>query len=184
MRTYLLALILICFSMQSNAQKANKLIMRSGSIRFISDATLERIEAKSSKLNGLLILSDKTFAFTVENTSFNGFNGSLQQEHFNENYLESERFPRCNFTGKIVENVNFYVDGKYEVRAKGKLIIHGVEKDRIIKVSIEVKNGKINVNSKFNVLLEEHGIFIPTIVNQKISEEVQIIVQANFEHYE
>lgn len=170
--------------MHANAQKANKLIMRNGNIRFLSDANLERIEAKSSKLNGLLMLADKTFAFTVENTSFNGFNGSLQKEHFNENYLESERFPRCNFTGKIVENINFSVDGKYEVRAKGKLTIHGVEKDRILKVSIDVKNGKVNVYSKFNVLLEEHGIFIPTIVNQKISEEIQIVVQANFDHYE
>lgn len=184
MKSAILVFVFVCLAMHVDAQKANKIIMRNGNIRFISDATLERIEAKSSKLNGLLILSDKTFAFTVENTSFNGFNGSLQQEHFNENYLESERYPRCNFTGKIVENINFNIDGKYDVRAKGKLSIHGIEKDRIIKATLEIKNGKINVYAKFNVLLEEHGIFIPTIVNQKIAEEIQVVVQANFDHYE
>lgn len=158
--------------------------MNKGTIEFISDASLEKIEAKSNKLQGILITTEKIFAFSVDNSSFNGFNGSLQKEHFNENYLESDIYPRCTFTGKIVEFVDFNKDGKIEIRAKGKLNIHGIEKERIIKVSIEVKNGKIYINSKFNVLLEDHGIRIPTIVNQKIAEEIQVSVQAVFDKYE
>ena len=167
-----------------HAQSANKLVLEKGSITFLSNAPLERIEAKSTKLKGLILTSEKTFAFTVDNSSFEGFNGSLQQEHFNENYLESERYPKSYFVGKIVESIDFYKDGKYEVRAKGKLTIHGIEKEKIIKVSLEIKNGRIVANAKFNVLLKEYGIYVPSIVNQKIAEEIQVSAQTIFDKYE
>ena len=167
-----------------NAQQVNKLLLNSGTVSFLSDAPLEQIKASSNKLKGLLVLADKTFAFTIDINSFNGFNGSIQREHFNENYLESDKFPRASFTGKIVEDIDFKKDGIYELRAKGKLTIHGIEKIRTVKITIETKNGRINVRSKFLVLLEEHGINIPSIVNQKIAEEIQVDVNAQFNSYE
>lgn len=168
----------------SYAQKGNKLILNKGNIEFRSEAPLELIQANSNNLQGILIPSERIFAFSIDNNSFNGFNGSLQKEHFNENYLESDKYPRCTYSGKIVELIDFTKDGKSEIRAKGKLTIHGIERERIIKVNIEVKNDKIYVSSKFQVLLEDYGIRIPTIVNQKIAEEIQVSVQAVFDKYE
>ncbi len=165
----------LCFS-----QSSNKLLLQNGNVKFISDAPLETIQASSTKLKGLLLTNERTFAFTVDINSFNGFNGSIQREHFNENYMESDIFPRASFSGKIVEDVNFMKDGTYELRAKGKLNIHGVEKERTIKIQMETKNGRINVNAKFNVLLEDHSISIPSIVNQKIAEEIKVEVKAQF----
>ncbi len=184
MKAYFLFFYFLFFSLTSNSQQVNKLLLNSGSVSFVSDAPLEKIKASSNKLRGLLLLTDRTFAFSIDVNSFNGFNGSIQQEHFNENYMESEKFPRASFTGKIVEDVDIKKDGIYELRAKGKLTIHGIEKIRTIKIIIETKNGRIGVNSKFLVLLEEHGITIPSIVNQKIAEEIQVEVNAQFNSYE
>lgn len=175
----LLHVVLFCHS-----QQVNKLLLNTGSIHFLSDAPLEQIEANSTKLKGLLLMHDRSFAFTVDINTFNGFNGSIQREHFNENYMETDKFPKASFVGKIVEDVDFKKDGKYELRAKGKLNIHGIEKERIIKVLFEVKNGRINVAASFIVKLDDHGISIPNIVNQKIAEEIKVEVFAQFNKYE
>ncbi len=179
MRKVLLFILLLTFS-NSFSQSSNKLLLNNGSVKFISNAALETIQANSNKLKGLLLTNERTFAFTVDVNTFNGFNGSIQREHFNENYMESDTYPRASFSGKIVEDINFLKDGMYELRAKGKLTIHGVEKERTIKIQMETKNGRINVNAKFNVLLEDHNISIPSVVNQKIAEEVAVEVKAQF----
>lgn len=165
----------------SLSQAVNKWLLKQGTISFKSEAPLELIQAKSSELKGLIIIADNSYAFTVNNSSFKGFNSSLQEEHFNENYMESNKFPRSTFKGKIVDPVDFSKDGKYEVRAKGKLQIHGIEKDRIIKSVIEVKGNTMTVVSKFSVLLEDYDITIPKVVHQKIAEEINIEVNAVFE---
>ena len=178
--TFIFLYIFLLISLNSNAQSSNKLLLNGGTVKFFSDAPLEKIQASSTKLKGLLLTNERTFAFTVDVNTFNGFNGSIQREHFNENYMESDTYPRASFSGKIVEDINFLKDGMYELRAKGKLIIHGIEKERTIKIQMETKNGRINVSSKFNVLLEDHNISIPSIVNQKIAEEVFVEVKAQF----
>ena len=148
---------------------------------FKSDAPLEIIEAKSTKLKGAINADKRTFAFTVPIKSFLGFNSPLQQEHFNENYLESLEFQNATFTGKIIEKIDFSKDGKYTVRAKGKLLIHGVSQERIIKSILEIKEGKIFVKSSFTVLLDEHKIRVPKIVYQKIAKEILVNVDVVFE---
>lgn len=149
-----------------------------GSIHFKSDAPLELIEAHSTKLKGLIRTDDQTFAFSVANESFEGFNSALQREHFNENYMESARYPNCTFTGKIIEPVDFTKDGSYSVRAKGKLSVHGVEVERIIKSTLTIKGGVLQVQSSFVVSLQEHNITIPKVVYQKIAEEINVQVLA------
>lgn len=165
----------------SIAQVINKYMLKQGSIVFKSEAPLELIQAKSTELKGLILTNDLSYAFTVNNSSFKGFNSSLQEEHFNENYMESTKFPRSSFKGKIVDPIDLSKDGKYEVRAKGKLQIHGIEKDRIIKSIIEVKGNLLIITSKFVVLLEDYDITIPKVVHQKIAEEINVEVKAVFE---
>ncbi|MER2999374.1 YceI family protein [Pontibacter populi] len=147
-------------------------------IHFKSEAPLELIEAGSTKLKGLIRTEDQTFAFSVANTSFEGFNSALQREHFNENYMESTRFPNCTFSGKIIEPIDFTKDGLYTVRAKGKLAVHGVDVERIIKATLTIKGNTVSVQSEFIVPLQDHNITIPKIVNQKIAEEINVTIDA------
>ncbi|NDK56637.1 YceI family protein [Pontibacter sp. BT213] len=152
--------------------------IKEGRIHFKSEAPLELIEASSAKLKGLIKTDDQTFAFSVANESFEGFNSALQREHFNENYMESTRYPNCTFAGKIIEPVDFSKDGTYTVRAKGKLAVHGVEVERIIKSALTIKGGIITIQSEFIVPLQEHNITIPKIVYQKIAEEISVEINA------
>jgi hypothetical protein len=156
-------------------------MMTSGNIHFKSNAPLEVIEATSNELKGAINASEGTFAFTIDIKSFQGFNSPLQREHFNENYLESRKFPKASFTGKIIEKINFDQDGDYTIRAKGELNVHGIARERIIKSQVKVNNGRLYVTSGFTVLLDEHEIAIPKIVYQKIAEEIQVQVSAEFE---
>lgn len=152
-----------------------------GKITLRSEAPLEVIEAKSTRLRGAIDAENNTFAWSVEVKTFEGFNNPLQREHFNENYMESKNYPKATFTGKIIEQVDFGQDGTQTVRAKGKLTIHGVAQERIIKSQLTIKNGKVSVKSAFTVLLSDHSISVPKIVYQKISEEVAVSIEAELE---
>ncbi len=149
-----------------------------GYVSFRSEAPLEIIQAESRQLRGMVDSEEQTFAWTVEIRSFAGFNSPLQHEHFNENYLESKRYPRASFSGKIIETVDFSKDGTYSVRAKGKLQIHGREQERIVKGQLVVSGNRLRIQADFSVLLSDHDIRIPKIVYQKIAEEVQVRVEA------
>ncbi len=149
-----------------------------GKVNFKSDAALEVIQARSNKLRGVIDPIKKTFAWVVDLKTFEGFNSALQREHFEENYLETDQFPKAIFQGKIIEDIDFQKDGTYTLRAKGKLLIHGVEQERILKSQLELKNGKVTIHSVFTVLLSDHNINIPRIVQQKIAEEIAVTVDA------
>lgn len=154
--------------------------LKSGNVRFFSKARDELIDARSKNLEGVIDPVKKTFAFRIHITSFAGFNNALQREHFNENYMESTLFPDATFVGRIIEDVDFTKDGKYEVRAKGKMDIHGVAQERIIKSTITVKHGSISVHSEFTVALVDHNLKIPRIVDTKLATEIQVWVDATF----
>ena len=153
----------------------------SGRIDFRSDAPLEIIRASSNDLLGLLDISKNNFSFKVVIRSFEGFNSPLQKEHFNENYLESDKYPEASFKGKIIEDADLTVDGTYEVRAKGNLTIHNVMQERIIKCAVTVKNKIITIHSNFTILLSDHNIPIPKVVYQKLANEIKVEVTAALE---
>jgi polyisoprenoid-binding protein YceI len=146
----------------------------SGKVSFLSAAPLEKIKASSSKLYGVIDPSKRVFQFAVPISSFDGFNSPLQKEHFNENYLESQKIPKAYFKGKIIEEVDLSKEGTYNIRAKGFLNIHGIEKEYIIKSKVNSVGNKINIESNFIVVLKDFGIKIPKVVNQKIAEEIAV----------
>ena len=148
-----------------------------GEVKFISKAPLETIRATSKKLSGALDIDKRTFAFSIPISSFEGFNSPLQKEHFNENYLESDRIPKATFTGKVIEELNLALPGTYTVRAKGNMNIHGVDKEMIIKSKIVSAAGQLDVESSFTVALKDFNINIPKLVNQKIAEEIFVDVK-------
>ncbi len=167
-------LLLIPFMLLSFKPEASIYICKEGKVNFISDAPLELITASSDKLAGVLNVESRSFTFSVASATFEGFNSALQRTHFNEDYMESEKYPSSTFKGKIIEEVDISAPGKYNVRAKGKLTIHGVEFDRIIRCDLVTEENKIAVHSDFTVFLDDHNISVPTIVNKKIAEEIKV----------
>ena len=148
---------------------------------FVSKAPLETIRAASGDIEGLLNMRTGEFAFTLPVNTFKGFNSPLQQDHFYENYMETDRFPKSTFTGRLVESTTSMPPGNHRVRAKGILTIHGVSVERIIPVDLMITADRITASSVFVVPLSAHNISIPRIVRQKIAEEIEVSVQVAFQ---
>lgn len=153
-------------------------VTEKGSIEFKSDAPLELIQAASRDMKGVIDIQERTFAFSVPVASFQGFNSPLQREHFNENYMETAKYPKATFSGRIIEEADLGKPGEYTVRAKGMLTVHGISRERIIKSQVVVNGTSCKVSSFFTVLLADHDISIPKVVHQKIAEEIEVRVDA------
>lgn len=180
-RTGLLLFMLVlvipaCFA-QSNS---GIYIIKNNLISFHSNTNLELIRASSAELKGVIDSKKRTFAFSIAIATFDGFNSPLQKEHFNENYMETSKFPSASFTGQIIEEDDFTKNGTYNVRAKGKFTLHGVTQERILQGDLVVKNGTIKLTCNFNVLLSEHEIKIPRIVHEKLASEIKVELYAEF----
>lgn len=173
----LIVFALATLPMVSMAQK--KYATRNAKIDFTSEAQLELIKAASTTVKGLIDPATNQFAFTIDINSFQGFNSTLQRVHFNEKYMETEKYPKATFSGKIIEQIDFSSDGVYDVRAKGDLEIHGVKQTRIIKAKIAIKNGSLKINAAFDVPLSDHNITIPTVVSQKIATQINVQFDAS-----
>ena len=180
MRYHIIGVLCIYFLLNISAsRKADDIFTcTNGKIDFISDAPLEVIKAASQEMKGAINAEQKTFLFSVNVNSFVGFNSGLQRVHFNENYLETVKYPKAVFEGKIIEELDTGTEGVYEIRAKGNLDLHGVKQERIIKGTITVKGNELTIHSQFNVLLEDHNIKIPRVVYQKISPEILVTINA------
>jgi hypothetical protein len=172
MNTIIPALLWLTFTF-ANAQQTRYEVVN-GNIDFTSNAALELINASSEKVKGVIDSKTKQFAFIVSNGSFKGFNSELQRQHFNEKYMESDKYYESTFTGVLQDSINFNVDGVYKVRAKGTLVIHGKKQPRTIPGTITVAKGQTTIESEFKVLLADHDIEIPKVVNQKIATEITV----------
>ncbi len=172
----LFVILLIGYEVSSFSQTEFAFYTATGKVHFVSESSLETIQAKSDELKGILNPNNSNFAFAIRIVSFKGFNTDLQKDHFNENYLESEHFPNATFQGKLIDDFDFSKDGNATVRAKGILKIHGEEQERIIKVTLQKKGNSISAQSTFSILLSDYEIRIPRIVHGKISPEIVIHV--------
>lgn len=176
-KNFILFFILVLSSAYANAP--NLLFSaKTGTITFTSDTPLELIKANSDQLKGWLNPETRQFSFYINIKSFKGFKVSTQKKHFNENYLESDKYPQATFEGKIIENIDLQRDGLYNVRAKGNLLVHGVIQERIIKCNLTIKNKQVSARSNFIVLLADHNITIPKILEQKLASAIKIEVIA------
>ena len=175
-----LSLFFILVLSSSYANAPNLLFSTSsGTITFTSDAPLELIKASSDQLKGSLNPETKQFSFAINIKTFKGFRVFTQQKHFNENYMESDKYPQATFEGKIIEDIDLHRDGFYSIRAKGNLLVHGVVQERIIKCNLIIKNGLVNVKSNFIVLLADHNIAIPKVLNEKLASEIKVEVKTD-----
>jgi hypothetical protein len=175
-----LFLIIICsiFTLTSFSQNIYK--ATSGEVSFFSEAPMENIEAKNTQVKAIMNTDKNEIALIVPIIGFK-FEKPLMEEHFNENYMESEKFKTAQFSGTYTGDVNFKKNGKYAVKGIGKINIHGVEQEREFTGEMEIDGKKVTLTCKFTVKLEDHKIEIPKMVMKKIAEEVEVSVNVIFE---
>lgn len=159
-----------------------RLKLERSTIAFKSEAPLETIQAATHAATGLLDVNARTFAVQIPVTSFEGFNAPLQREHFNENYMVSRTWPNATFSGRIIEAVDLSKPGTYEVRAKGLLNLRGEARERIIPCHVVVHPLGVEVTTNFEIVVEDHGIRIPRVVQQKIAATVAVRVDLQFQN--
>ena len=175
MRAYSILFILV-FMTTVNAG-AQKFITKTGHIKFYSASPLEKIEAHNRQVNSALDLATGGFVFKVLMKSFE-FEKALMQEHFNENYVESDKYPSAAFVGKVtnIKDVNTEKDGVYDANIEGKLTMHGITKDIREKGTFEMKQGKLIGKAKFNLAVADYNIKIPGTVSNNISKTIEVTV--------
>lgn len=142
---------------------------------FFSSTPVEDIKASSNKTSAVLIAKTGSFAFQVPIKSFE-FEKKLMQEHFNENYLESDQYPAATFKGVMAPIPDWTKNGEYNVTAKGTLTVHGVSKARNIAAKVLIREGTVNISAAFDVACADHNIDIPTLVFTKIAKVISVKV--------
>jgi polyisoprenoid-binding protein YceI len=154
---------------------------KNGYIGFFSSTPLENIKADNNQVASVIDISTGEVVFQVLIKSFK-FERALMEEHFNENYMESEKFPKSTFKGKIsnLAAVDFNKPGQYDVTIEGDLNIHDVTNRISAKGSISVVSGGINANSKFDIIPEEYKINIPGVVRNKIAKTIEVTVAMKY----
>jgi len=148
-------------------------------VNMYSSAPIEDIEANSSA--GVSVYNSGTgeLEFSLPIRSLH-FPKSLMEEHFNENYMESDKFPKATFKGKIQEHPDLSKDGSYPVTVTGDLTVHGVTQTRTIQGNLKVSGGVVTMTSEFMVKCADHHIDIPQIVFHHIAESIRIRVSATY----
>jgi polyisoprenoid-binding protein YceI len=155
---------------------------KTGKISFYSKAPLEEIEGKNKTVTAVIDSKSGAIQFAVQMKGFE-FEKQLMQQHFNENYVESDKFPKGEFKGTITNNseINYSKDGTYNAKVKGKMTIHGVTKDVETTGTIKVEDGKLNSSSTFNLLISDYNIKIPAVVKDKVSNTIKVTVDCKLE---
>jgi len=163
------------------AVNAQKYMTKNGFIGFYSHTPMEDIKAENNQVVGALDISTGEMVFQALIKSFH-FDRALMEEHFNENYMESDKIPKSMFKGKItnLSAVDFTKNGIYDVTVEGDLTIHDVTNKITTKGTIEVVSGGINANSKFNIIPEDYKITIPGVVREKINKNLEVTIAMKY----
>jgi hypothetical protein len=178
MKKIILSAVIATIAISLHAQK---LFTKNGNISFFSKTAVENIDATSNQVTSVFVATTGDIQFSVLIKSFH-FPKALMEEHFNENYMESEKFPKATFKGKIadISKVNFTKDGAYPVSVSGDMNMHGVTKKVTTTGTITVKGGVPSATASFDVKLADYGINIPTVVKSNIAETVNIKVNCSY----
>jgi len=178
------AIILLISALSTVAMAQNIFFTKNASIRFSSATAIENISAENKQVVSFVDFKKNKLNFAVLIKSFR-FKNALMEEHFNENYLESDKFPKAKFKGTFsdISKLNLKKDGTYQLNVQGTLNMHGVKKNITVPVTITVKSGKLTASSKFSISPEDYGIKIPDVVKDKISKSLEINVLADYKPF-
>lgn len=163
---------------------SQRYITKNGHIKFYSETPMETIEAHNKQVNSVLDINTGDFVFKVLMKSFE-FEKALMQEHFNENYVESDKYPNASFKGKITNlgDIDFTSPGEYEAQVQGVMTIHGVAVEISEAGIFNVGKGQVKGSSKFIIKPEDYNIKIPNTVVNNIAEEIEVTVEVILEEY-
>jgi hypothetical protein len=173
-------LILICllFSTQLIAQQYYS---KKGQVSFFSEAPIENIEAVNKDLSAIVDSQSGGFAFRLKIQDFT-FPSSLMQEHFNESYLESDKYPLSTFTGSIADISKLDLSSRQTLTVKGSLSIHGITQETEMVAYAQIINSELHISSTFDVVLEDYDIDIPKIMMYKIAEVIKVAVDIKLQN--
>lgn len=171
--------VFFIFPVPTNAQSY---FTKNGRISFFSKTPLENIDAVNNQTVSIINSKTGDLAFSVLVTGFLFKKGQMQ-EHFNEEYLESTKYPKATFNGKItdMDKINFTRNGAYPVTVTGDLVIHGISHKVTVPATLGVNGNKITANAVFPVLLADYKISIPAIVEDNISKTIEIKVDCTYD---
>lgn len=175
---------IVALLLVSLACSGQKYFTKNGKINFdaTSSGSPEKVEAVNRTVICVLDTKTGNLQFSVPMKGFE-FERAAMQEHFNENYVESDKYPKAEFKGAVVNNseVNYTKDGSYTVIVSGKLSIHGVTRDVQSEGKLIVGSGKMNTAAEFKIILSDYNISIPGLVADKVSKTAQISVLCSLE---
>jgi YceI-like domain len=159
-----------------------KYYTKTGKVSFFSSTAVEDINAVNKSVVCLLNAMSGEIQFAVLVKGFE-FKKALMQEHFNAEYLESDKFPKAEFKGQITNNggINYKTNGTYPASVKGKLTIHGVTKDVESSGNITVKDGKLQAGATFNVMIDDYQITVPRLYKDNISKTIKVTVDCSLD---
>ncbi len=170
-----LTILSICVLAMTCSWSQDRYFTRTGEISLYSDAPMEKIEAMNQQASCIFDKSSGEIAVSIQMRGFK-FEKALMEEHFNENYVESHKFPKSTFKGTVINLEDAALDkkGKHEVSVKGELTIHGITNSVETTGIIENTASGFSISSEFVIKLEDYKIEIPSAVTGKIAEEVMI----------
>ena len=164
----------------------DKFFTKNGTITIdaTTNASLEVVHAVNRSASAVIDTKTGNLLFVVHMKGFE-FQKALMQEHFNENYVESHKYPKADFKGQVqnISSVDFTKDGSYNVTVKGTLTMHGKSNPVETTGSLQVSNGKVVANSTFNVSLKDYNISIPSLVSDKVSKTANIIIDCTLDPF-
>lgn len=183
MKTLIISSLILLVGLTGSSQ--TKFISKNGYIGFYSHTPMEDIKADNNQVASILNTENGEVVFNVLMKSFH-FERALMEEHFNENYVESDKFPKASFKGKVTNfsSVDFKKDRIYNVDIEGNMLIHGVTKPVKTQGTLEIKEGKITAKSKFQLDPKEYNIEIPSVVKEKFADKMDITVNVVYSPFE
>lgn len=166
-------LVVVCFSADINGQ--NRYVDRMGKVSFFSSAPMEDIEAHNQQAVSVLDVGTGELVASVLMRSFN-FKKALMEEHFNENYVESHKYPKATFRGRILNfsSLDLFKDGNYRLEIAGEITLHGVTQPVNIEAEAVVSAGSIRAKAIFPLKVKDFKIEIPRLVINNIAEVVEV----------
>jgi YceI-like domain len=161
-----------------------KYFARDGKISFFSKGLIEDIEAHTDQASSIINLDNGDIVFSMLIQGFQ-FKKELMYNHFNENYLETDQFPKGVFKGKITnfDDLDLRKDGTHELELTGQLSIHGVTKEYSMPALLQRDGEKIYGTSSFKIRVADHNIKIPSTVVDNIAEVVDVTIEINYQPY-
>ena len=163
----------------TNTSFAQIHLCKNGNISFFQETSVEDIDARSTKLLSVLNTENNMIAYKVDMQSFL-FEKSLMQDHFNENYVESGKYPTAVFKGMINEKIDWSKDGIYDITSTGDMVMHGVTKRITEKGKLTIKNGELSISNFFTIKFTDYNVEIPSLLIKQLSDVVEVTVNCHY----